>query len=169
MDTSVNIWDRQPQEVEAAWAAFRRYRDTPSPRPPVGVFAGEIGYSSTHVLNWAKLWAWDSRILAWDQHLDGKGQKVAESGVEEMARRHIELAKKGLGIVDMAMERLRISLLVENGGTLKAQEMARVLDVCAKLERLSRGEATERVEGKDYSALSDSDLEALAEISKKVK
>ncbi len=164
----VNTFDRQSDETEQAWAAFHRYRDLPQPRARLEDFAHDLGEQTGRVKTWFERYAWASRVLAWDQRVDRVRQDAVLITVEEMARRHVALANDGLDIVALAMAKMKADLSTDFG-RLKAQEMARLLDVCAKLQRLSLGQATERVEGTDFSGLSDEELDFLAGIAAKTK
>jgi len=165
----VNTYDRQWDEPEEAWAAFYRYRDINTPRARLEDFGMVSGFSVGQLKNWSKRFDWPARLVAWDQRVDGARQSTTLRGVEEMASRHIGLAKEGLEILQMAFKKIRKDLETDFG-RMKPHEMMRFLEVCAKLERLSRGEATERIdgEGTDYSQLTNQDLQALEDISKRI-
>jgi len=131
--------------------------------------ARDVGHPAASVRRWADLWNWQGRFLAWDRNLDQRRQNAAESALEEMTRRHIELAQQAQRIVAMAMSRKLKTLEESEFADLKANEISRMLDVAAKLERLSRGEATE-IPGQaaGYEKLSDDDLLQLDKIRKKL-
>lgn len=166
----VNTYDRLFDEDEGSWTAFWRYRDTPGPRPSLDGFAVVTGYSPARLKAWYVKHDWASRLIAWDHWVDGTRQATTLRGVEEMAQRHINIAKKGLDLVELAIDRIRKDF-DQDFARLKPQEIARLAEVLTKLERLSRGEATERIdgEGQDYSKLNDTDLAALEEIARKVR
>jgi hypothetical protein len=166
---AVNTYDRQWDEPEDAWTAFYRYRDTPGPRPHLDDFAGVTGYGLTTLKRWYAQHAWASRLVAWDQRVDQARQGATLRGVEEMHARHIRLAKEGLECAELAIAKIKADLK-KDFGRMKPQEVARLVDVLTKLERISRGEATERVDGEgvNYSKLSDAELQALEEISAKL-
>jgi hypothetical protein len=163
--TAVNTWDRQINEHDSAWTAFYRYRDLPLPRPPVRDFAAAIGQAPGRVAGWSMTYTWPSRLLAWDQHLDGRRQAVVETAVEEMARRHIGLAHAFQAIAVRAAEKIAEDLQ-NDLARMTPRDAIRIADVAVKMERLSRGEATERVEGTDYSKCSPEQLAALESIAK---
>jgi hypothetical protein len=166
----VNTYDRQWEEPEDAWTAFQRYRDLPSPRPSLDGFTVSSGYSPSRLKGWYVRHQWASRLVAWDQRIDQTRQAATLRGVEEMAARHIGLAKLALEAVEKSLVKINKDLDTDFG-RMKPHEMARLLEVATKLERLSRGEATERIdgEGNDYSHLTDDDLAALEEISRKIR
>lgn len=162
-EVNENPWDRQPGEPEDAWTAFWRWRDA-SPRPALAKHAAAVGRSYQAVRGWAVGWGWDARILAWDQAVDAGRQSATMTATQEMAARHIKLSQSVLDVVEHGLRKIKADLSTDFG-RLKPQEIARLLEVASKLERLSRGEATERVEGTDYSTLSDEDLGVLEEIA----
>jgi hypothetical protein len=167
--TAPATYDRQLDEPEDAWVAFYRYRDSTTPRRALSEFAREAGFPASRLMAWATRYDWASRLVAWDQRVDSTRQAATLRGVEEMAARHIGLAKRMLALVEKGVERIENDFNVNQFTRLKAQEMARLTEVAAKLERLSRGEATEVVDGlHDYSKLTDEDLAALEEISRKL-
>jgi len=59
--------------------------------------------------------------------------------VRDMNTRHINLARAMLGIIAQRLQSI-------DPGELSPTEVARWADTCTKLERLARGEATERVD-----------------------
>lgn len=162
---AVNIWDRNINEPDSAWTSFYRYRDLPLPRPPVRDFATTVGQPPGRVAGWSMTYTWPARLLAWDQHLDGRRQAVVETAVEEMARRHIGLAQSFQAIAARAAEKIAEDL-THDLARMTPRDAIRIVDVAVKMERLARGEATERVEGTDYSKCTPEQLAALESIAK---
>ena len=163
----VNIYDRQWDEPEEAWAAFYRYRDINTPRARLEDFGMVSGFSVGQLKNWSKRYNWPARLVAWDQRVDGARQAATIRTVEEMAKSHIALAQQGLECVQLAIAKIKKDLLTDFG-RMKPHEIARLLEVCSKLERLSNGEVTERVQGgPDYSKMTDEDLATLEDISRR--
>src|SRR5262249_46531474 len=117
--------------------------------------AGRGRGASGQIRRWADRWNWSARARAWDQELEQVKCKRQIEAVEEMAERH---AKEALMLQNKAVERLR-QLLPEE---LKPRETLAFLIDAAKLERLARGEPTERVAEEhhfpDVKELSDADL-----------
>lgn len=84
---------------------------------------------------------------------------------QEMVTKHVEVAKALLYLVEksIAIHKDR----VEHGTPMKPHEMSRMTEVASRLERLSRGEATDRIEGRpDLSKLTDEQLAQYEELSK---
>src|SRR5439155_20196404 len=146
-------WDQLPSETAKAYAAFCLYRDqgpqrsieeasrvyhdrgslhetaTPSHRKRRA--SGQIG-------RWAQRWNWSARARAWDEELDKVRRQKQVEAVAEMAERHV---KEALMLQNKAVERLR-QLRPEE---LKPRDTLSYLVEAVKLERLARGEPTERV------------------------
>jgi hypothetical protein len=104
---------------------------------------------------WAQRWNWNARVGAWDQELERvKWSKQVEASAE-MAERH---AKEALLLQNKAIERLRLLQPQELG----PREILSYLIEAAKLERLARGEPTERVAAEqrfaDVTELTDAEL-----------
>jgi hypothetical protein len=145
-------WDQQAGESAKAYAAFCLYRDL-GPRRSLdaasrryhgsewerqGPPGGRLPRASGTVRRWAQCWNWPARARAWDQESERIKQAEQHAAIQEMAERH---AKEALMIQNKAIERLR-QLRPEELG---ARETLAYLVEAAKLERLARGEPTERV------------------------
>ena len=164
--TDRNPWDREEKEDDAAWALFARWRDLALPRPTPSAFCREVGRPNC---SWPKTFFWEARAHAWDRYLDSRKQEIAVTETQEMARRHLSLMRRWLDVAEK-----QISIAEESTASRSAvwrpTDITRALKEAVLLERLSRGEVTERVSGgTDYSSLSDADLETLAEIQRKAK
>jgi hypothetical protein len=129
------FWLRQPYESKAAYEAFTLYRDLGSKRSQVLV-AEKLGKSTTLISRWGSAWKWVRRVEAWDDHIDYEATQAAFHEVVEMRKRHINIATalqvKGFQDFDKI-----------NPEDLKAAERLAFILEGVKLERISRGEATE--------------------------
>jgi hypothetical protein len=162
-------WDPLPGESSKAYAAFGIYRDlgrrrsvdeasrlyhpkTPPPREEPPPRKRE---ASGQIRTWAQRWNWGPRALAWDQELEHAKQNKQIEAIEEMAERH---AREALMLQNKAVERLR-QLGPEE---LTPREILAFLIEAAKLERLARGEPTERLAQEhrfpDVKELTDEEL-----------
>jgi hypothetical protein len=145
-------WDPWPGESAKAYAAFCLYRDLGprrsldaasrsyhgSHREGVDLLSGRLPRASGTIRRWAHCWNWQARARAWDQEAERIKQAEQRAALQEMAERH---AKEALMMQNKAIERLR-QLRPEELGT---RETLAYLVEAAKLERLARGEPTERV------------------------
>lgn len=159
-------WEMQPGESAVAFEAFALYRDWGQERSLARV-AEKLGKSETLMSRWSAQHGWVRRAEAWEAHLDAEKVKRLKAGVGEMAERH---AKVAMLFQQKVIERLREL----KPGELSPAELSRWYDVAVKVERLSRGEATERKgedegAGFDLSKLSDDELAALAQAVQKSK
>jgi hypothetical protein len=165
-------WERWPGESAKAYVAFCLFRDLgprrsldaasrryhhpgPEAPPPPG---GRLPRASGTIRRWAQRWSWVERARAWDQETERLQQVEHLAAIQEMAQRH---AKEALLMQNKAIERLR-QLRPEELG---ARETLAFLVEAAKLERLARGEPTERVTQEhhfnDLKELSDDELAAI--------
>ncbi len=162
--------DRLPGESSKAYVAFCLYRDL-GPRRSIDeasrlyhhtnhtdaerTQSGRRTRASGKIRFWANHWHWSARAAAWDQEIQRVKRIEQVEAVKEMAERH---AKEALMIQNKAVERLR-QLRPEE---LKPREMLDFLVAAAKLERLARGEPTERVAQEhrfaDATELTDDEL-----------
>jgi hypothetical protein len=159
-----------PGESAKAYAAFCLYRDLgprrsveeasrlyhgTQPRDGTGPKAGRKPGASGLIRRWAQRWDWRARAAAWDLEGERVKRRRQVEAVEEMAERH---AKEALMLQNKAVERLR-QLRPEE---LKPRETLAFLVEAAKLERLARGEPTERVAEEhhfpDVKELTDDEL-----------
>ena len=166
-------WEQQAGESAKAYAAFCLYRDLGSRRsldeasrsyhqrsgrqakPPP---SRRTPRASGTIRRWAQRYNWQARARAWDQESERIKQAEQHAAIQEMAERH---AKEALMIQNKAVERLR-QLRPEELG---ARETLAYLVEAAKLERLARGEPTERVSQEHhFDHLQELTDEQLAEI-----
>ena len=166
-------WERQPKESEKAFEAFAAYRDM-GPKRSHAKVAQEIGKNKGLIARWSRVHVWTSRIEAWTEEQDRLVRDELIKGVTAMRKTHADIAEQ---ILIKALKALK-SLPVEE---MTIQDIARAVDVGAKLERLSRGEATERTEGKSevsgkvtvtsdpYEELTTEELRKLARLADESK
>jgi hypothetical protein len=168
--TMVLPWEQLPGESSKAYAAFCLYRDQGLSRSMEATsrvyhsHSAQLGSetatgrrrgASGQIRLWAERWNWSARARAWDQELERvKWSKQVEASAE-MAERH---AKEALMLQNKAVERLRLLRPEELG----PRETLSYLIEAAKLERLARGEPTERVAEEhrftDVKELTDDEL-----------
>jgi hypothetical protein len=160
-------WEQLAGESAKAHAAFCLYRDL-GPRRSLaeasrayhgaaasGPAARRRRWASGQVRAWAERWHWSARAQAWDQELERLHRDQQRAALEEMDERH---ARETLLVQSKAVERLR-QLRPEE---LKPRETLQYLVEGIRIERLVRGEPTERVAAEhrfpDVRQLSDDDL-----------
>src|SRR5262249_29466733 len=134
--------------------ASRAYHG-PSGQPGTNTAAGRRRRASGQIRRWAERWNWCVRARAWDQEVERLKWSKQVEAISEMTERH---AREALMLQNKAVERRR-QLRPEELGP---RDTLTYLIEAAKLERLARGEPTERVAEEhrfaDLKELSDDDL-----------
>ena len=147
------IWERQPGEGPQAFKAFAAYRDSgiDGKRRSLQKTAENLTkrdgtpYSPGTLKEWSRKHNWKMRVDAFDQEMDRQVQEELRKGRAAMLKNHVGIAQAMLTKALKALQKLPVD-------ELTAQDIARIVDTAAKLERISRGEATERTEGKQTIA-----------------
>ena len=135
-------WDRRPGESHKAFAAFTKYRDLAEKRTYQQV-AEELHCNGSNVRRWARLWNWYARAHEWDVRRD---QAAQEAQIRERRRMAERQARTGMEMQDLAAQGLRelLSRLDRKAPlNLSPRDIARLMEVGAKLERTARGEEAE--------------------------
>ncbi len=143
-NVSPEPWERQEHESAQAFQAFAEYRDMGAERSLVKV-AQKVGKSKALMERWSKRWQWVYRADAWDDELDRQTRQELQKGITDMRKNHVGIAKAMLVKSLQALQRIPID-------ELAPRDISTMVDVAAKLERISRGEVTERTEGKQTIA-----------------
>ena len=162
-------WERQRKESDKAFEAFAAYRDMGAERSHAKV-AQKIGKNKGLIARWSRVHGWVSRIEAWTDEQDRLMREVLLKGVTAMRKNHAEIATAMLIKALKALQQLPAEEMTSG-------DIAKMVDVAAKLERLSRGEVTERTEGRSevsgkvtvasdpYEGLSTEELRRLARLA----
>lgn len=130
-------WDRQNGESSLAYDAFCLYRDFGAERTFAAV-EREVG---CQVDVWKVDWTWHVRALKYDDWMEEQQRK-------RMERQRLAMAERQAGI-GRKMQEVALKSL-ESGAVLpeSVQDIARLVDVGVKVERLACGESTENVQEK---------------------
>ncbi|MFP3153114.1 hypothetical protein LQZ18_01525 [Lachnospiraceae bacterium ZAX-1] len=133
-------WERQEEEGARAFQAFVAYRDMGASRNLKKV--AEKCNKTIYIINrWSSEHKWGRRSLAWDDEQDRLARAALAKGRTAMLKNHADIATA------MLVKALKgLKGLPEKD--LNARDITSMVDIASKLERLSRGEATERVENK---------------------
>ena len=130
-------WGKQKGESRQAFEAFVCYRDMGPDRSQEKV-AEKLGKSTQLMSRWSSRWNWVERAGMWDEELDRRNREEQIKARKDMAERHIREAQL---FQQKVLERLREI----NPSELSPKDMATWFDIAVKVERLSRGEATENM------------------------
>ena len=171
-NTQPELWERQEGESAQAFQGFAAYRDMGAERSLAKV-AQKLGKSKALMERWSVRWQWVMRADLWDDEMDRLSRRELEKGITGMRRNHVNIAKAMLVKALQALQRIPVD-------EMTPKDVSTMVDVAAKLERISRGEATERTEGKqaiagevsvstiDLSSITDEELAALDAITGKI-
>lgn len=140
---SLRSWERQHKESEEAFQGFVIYRDMGVDRALVAV-SKELKKRISLVERWSIDWSWVSRCTQWDNHVDRENQKQQIKEILEMRKRHVNIAMAMQGKVVSCIKAMQDS-------NLTPDQASKWMDIAVKIERLSRGEATENVKKMDVS------------------
>jgi len=162
-------WERQPGESHKAFEAFTLYRDA-QPGISVDKVGEKCRKSASLLYRWCAKYDWKARREAWIDEQDKITLLEMKRGIISMRKKHVDMAvallmKSALALKNIPAEAMTMS------------DVAKSLEVAVKIERLSRGEATEKTEsliehageikvsgGLDLDKLTDDELAALNEL-----
>lgn len=169
-------WLRQPCDTERRWRAFQAYRDQARPRTVRGASKALGGFDVRTLETWSSADGWPERCAAFDRWLDERRIEVIVDVLAEDARavanRHASIARDAIecahSVVRDWLDGLAVGLPLDGWTPNDVRGMLRDM---ISLERLVRGEATERVEhglsGVDLGKLSIDELEELRRLEAK--
>lgn len=132
------LWERQPEESDAAFEAFQSYRDMGLSRS-LSKVGGKLGKSETLMSRWSSDHNWVERARAWDAEQDRIIRAEQIEDIRNMRQRHADLA---VDMLEKAWEAVR-HLPAEE---LNAVAISRLVEVASRLEQKSRGDTTDAVE-----------------------
>ena len=147
-----NPWDRSPGESDAAWEAYRRYRNMPSSKRNITALktilvkerdaaedAGEFDNVPTiryPTLNsWAQEYHWVQRTAAWDAEVDRVWQEEGKLAIRDAARRHWESGVELQNVGKAALQFINPGTLAEKA----PQEVRRFIETGTDIERKALG------------------------------
>jgi len=134
-------WDRIPGETATEYAKFCKFRDmnttdkTPKERT-IAKLAQELNFSYDRLRRISAKNKWMDRTAEYDSYLDSIIREKNEEEIVKMRKNHALIASQ---MIKKATQRL----LTMAEDDIAASDVVRLIDVGVKIERLSRGEATE--------------------------
>ena len=167
-------WTRQPCDDDVKWSAFLEFRNADAPRT-LASLGKRLKLSQPTLRKWASDCAWRERVFAYDRHIDAIRCRAVEDALSESSRdvanRHAAVLRDAqvaaASVVKGWLERLADGDRLEGWTPNDVRGMLKDL---IQLERLVRGEATERVEhgvAFDLSRLSVDEIETMRVIEAK--
>lgn len=133
------LWERQPPESAPAWEAFKLYRDMGDGRT-IAKAAKHLGKSAVVLERWSAGYKWIERVRAWEHNLDIEGNAAAVEAIKEMRTRQINIASGFMQVAGVELKKLLELVKRKQHVMLSADQIVRMADFAAKLERLNRGE-----------------------------
>lgn len=138
-------WERQESETSKAYEAFCEYRDM-GPQRSLSKVAEKLQKSETLMGRWSGQNKWVERAAKWDDEQERIEREIAQKEqakeIRDMRKRHADLAKAMLIKSAKALARIP-------DDEVKPADVSRMVDVAAKLERISRGDVGEVIEERD--------------------
>ena len=135
-------WERMKGENTKAYAYFETYLFMGPTERSLGKVGEKFGKSSVAIENHSRKYNWVERAEAWDNEQSRIARETHQKEIIEMRNRHAELARKMIEKAEAAVENIDPEKL--NPGSL-----SKIVDVAAKLERISRGDVGEVIEERD--------------------
>lgn len=145
------LWERQGTESDRAFEAFAIYRDMGPGRSAVRV--GEALSKSTRLIaRWSTEWGWVERAGAWDDEAD-RNERERNLTERAIARQKMLESHAALGKTITVISAGVLAQFGEKNpgaaaklGKMSAVDAAKLAQIGSQMERLARGETTERVE-----------------------
>lgn len=133
-------WERQKGESAKAFEAFAVYRDMPN--RSIREVARQLDKSRTIIGRWSSTHEWQKRIAAWDAEQDRIARQAQTEAIKKMRKDHAALANAMLVKAAKALKKIK-------DDEIKASDLSRLVEVGAKLERISRGDVGDVIEERD--------------------
>lgn len=141
-----NLWDRYPDETDSAWGNFLVYRAMEPVDRSIVKAAIKAGRNPSTFEAHSQRYSWVVRVRAYDQWRDRQAQMAEIEAVQEMKKRHIQMAMSFQGAAALALNKI-IAAEQQKGKdgkpgalTLKPTEVKELAELGMKIERLNRGE-----------------------------
>ena len=136
-------WERKAGESSKAYGHFCFYRDAGKERSLRKLAADAKATSKLRQLqHWSARWNWVERCEKYDDYLEYQDRSRQEKERRQMHERHAEISVLGQNIVVRELESL-LAKAQGGGSQMTPSDVARLIDVTVKVERLARGEPTD--------------------------
>jgi BMFP domain-containing protein YqiC len=133
-------WDRLPGETSKAYEAFRAFRDLGPRRRIIDAPTASIRQARL----WARLHSWTARAVAWD---DETGRLEDADRLEALRSMHSNHARAARAVQQYALAALsRLDV-----ADASPSDVARLLELGARLERLTLTQSVEELQGRPAS------------------
>jgi hypothetical protein len=144
-------WDRQPDEPATGYEAFRVFRDlTPSQRTNISAVADQAGMTGQECLALASAWQWRERAEAWDDVCHRIDDAERLDAIRQMHAVHRRAGRAALSKAVQALNNLSPEVMTPS-------QIARLLELGARLERSTLIVSVEELQGLDVEEVEDVD------------
>jgi hypothetical protein len=166
-------WNRQPLDDDEGWALFRLYLMLPIPRN-LALFEQRHVIDGKILRKLHRKNHWQLRAKAFDNEVHKRFQDSVLQYVEDTAveygKRHIQILTKTGVLAERELNKLiEASMQSEGIGLIRTRDLIRLIEQTVKLERLVRGDSTEKVEIDNLDGLSIDELHKLKQLQKKAQ
>ena len=151
-DKNIEPWERQDGETPKQFQAFVIYRDLGEERTLLKV-SKELGKSKTLMDRWSSANSWVERAAAWDREQDRLARQEQIKDIKKMRKRHADTAKSMMALAVKGISKMIDPITKELREDLKPNDIARLVEVASKLERISMGDTSEVIEERQGEAI----------------
>lgn len=145
-------WSRMPGESSRAFLSFTTYRDLPARNRTVrmvqDILYPDSQWAEKTIRSWSKKYHWAERVRLWENEKDRQRLLIEAETIRTMTARHTAMA---IALQDAGLEALQRVL----DGEITVADARLLITEGAKLERLSRGQATEKHDTTHRTGLPD--------------
>ena len=152
MAKEVKPWERQENETPKQFEAFATYRDMEE--RSLSKLAQQLNKSKQLLGRWSSANNWVERCAAWDNEQDRILRQEQIKDIKKMRKRHADTGALMVSISNMALKKMidtsnpqkpRLRADIE----ITPNELARLVEVGSKLERIGRGDVGDVIEQRD--------------------
>jgi hypothetical protein len=156
-----NPWDRQPDETDKAYEAFRTYLEMGGERSGRGA-ASKLGKSYALISRWSRQHGWTGRVAAYEAEAYSRADEEALDEIGKRARRQAQIVQLNLEALTLPAKELleRLQRNPQLLRTLPLEELIPTVGVAARAiprlvqsERLIAGQSTSNNAGHDGGPL----------------
>lgn len=145
-------WERQDGETPKQFEAFVAYRDMGEERS-LSAVAQQLNKSKQLLGRWSASNNWVDRCTAWDNEQDRLLRQEQIKDIKKMRKRHADTGTLMVAVAQKALQKMIDPKTKELKDDITANEIARLVEVGSKLERLSRGDTSEVIEERQGEAI----------------
>lgn len=146
----VQPWERQENEPELAYEAFKGYCFQTIPRR---LAHSSVKHSAVQLTALYNEWRWADRVLAWDRHVDrlrlAEREALLKQGEKErLAKQMVVLETMG-ELIDREIAKHAIESKASQMSATKLADLNKLVNTWITMSRLIHGQSTENVEVQD--------------------